>query len=495
MNRLFNPKLAWFLLGASALSLAALTLFSIYREENGDAQRRADLISQQQARLTEKLTNYLSEIQLQTGRRLVSFHEEGLQGKLQQWSQNDPLINTAYSLPPDGDWQSLLEIESPEIIHLESPDAPSALRNGYYQDNKEIALREEGSIEPILFWYFDHRAAPPAWVAGHRIAKGPPIRIATLDTGTLIAAFETLLAQLAIPDLTTEISLATEQADATLAKILPGYSLTLTLAANPDRKLLNTLSYTVVMLTLAIGILCGTLIARQTAKERQEARRKTSFVSQISHEFKTPLTNISLYSDLLANEGLSSEKRNKYLDTISRESLRLSDLVDNILALNAIESGNKKYKPQTFTLDESIDSILADYTPSLQAANMSVDWIRPASPVTVRFDQAALRQILLNLLDNARKYAATGGNIRIQILKSDRCQLSIEDRGPGIPDRLRQKIFEPFYQKQSTLVDKSPGAGIGLSLSRRMARDCQGDLSLDTNYTQGARFLLDLPLA
>ncbi|MDQ8181912.1 HAMP domain-containing sensor histidine kinase [Pelagicoccus sp. SDUM812005] len=495
MNRLSNPTLAWILLGASALTLAALTLFSIYREEKGDAQRRAELIEQQQTRLTEKLASYLSEIQLQTGRSLVAFHQEGLPGKLRQWSQGDPLISDAYPLPPHTDWQPLLHAESPQIIHLESPDAPSALRSGYYQDNKEIALREEGAIEPILFWYFDRQAEPPSWTAGHRIAKGQPMRIVKLDTATLRTAFQTLLAELAIPDLKTEITPATADQENSLSDILPGYALTLTLAPNPDRKLLNTLSYTVVGLTLAIGILCGILIARRTAKERHEALRKTTFVSQISHEFKTPLTNISLYSDLLANEGIPPEKRSKYLDTISRESLRLSELVDNILALNAIESGKKKYKIKELPLHETIEAILADYTPTLQAADMQATWIRLDSPLSVRFDPAALRQILLNLLDNARKYAAAGKQIQISCAQTDRCVLRIEDKGPGIPSHLRQKIFEAFYQKQSTLTEKSPGAGIGLSLSRRMARDCQGELSLDSNYSQGARFLLEIPLA
>ncbi len=495
MKRSFNPNLAWILLGASALTLAALTLFSIYREEKGNAQRRADLIAQQQNRLTDKLSSYLSEIQVQTARRLTSIHKEALASKLQRWSRSDPLISEAYPLPPHDDWQSLLHAQSPDIFHLESPDAPSGLRNGFYQDNKEIALNEEGSIDPILFWYFDHQALTPAWTVGHRIAKGQPISIAKLDTPTLVAAFETLLAQLAIPNLSTEITPANSANENTLSTILPGYALQLTLAPNPDQKLLNTLSYTVVTLTLAIGVLCGFLIARQTAKERNDALRKTNFVSQISHEFKTPLTNISLYSDLLTNEGLTKEKRNKYLDTVSRESLRLSELVDNILALNSIESGKKKYNLQKLAIDDIIESTLADYSPTLTAANMQVDWGRPHSSTFARFDPAALRQIILNLLDNARKYAASGKTIKIRLTKTESCQLTIEDQGPGVPAHLRQKIFEPFYQKQSTLTAKSPGAGIGLSLSRRLALDCHGDLSLDHTYTSGARFLLEIPLS
>lgn len=494
MNRFSTPTLAWTLLGVSAICLAALTLFSIYREEQGNTQRRSELLSQQQIRLTEKLADYFSKIQLQTARRLVSFHNEGLQIKLDQWQKSDPLIENVRISPPQADLQTFLNTTNLSTLYLESPDAPSSLRNGYYQDNKEIALRQEGRIDPIIFWYFEANEPSPSWTVGHRVAKGQAIRIAKLDTEALISAFGSLLNELAIPGLHSQVTLASIDDRSEIANILPGYALKLTLEPNSERKKLNTLSYSIVTLTLAIGILCSVLIARQTANERREALRKTTFVSQISHEFKTPLTSISLYSDLLSNDSLPIDKRNKYLDTISRESLRLSEMVDNILALNAIESGKKKYRIRTLDLSETVSSILSDYQPTLESSGIQINWARPSSPAKVRFDPAALRQILLNLLDNARKYAGDGKVIELRIATGESCQLIVQDDGPGVPTSLREQIFETFFQQQKTLIDKSPGAGIGLSISRRLARDCQGDLKLDASYKQGARFVLELPL-
>lgn len=495
MNTIPKSRLAWVLLGASAICLAGLTLFSIYREEQSNTQRRTDLIEQQRLRLSEKLATYFTEIQLQLGKQLVSFHQEGLENKLVQWADATPLVHEARLHGPHQEIGPILSDGISKVINLESPDTPSILRAGYYQDNKEIALHEEGTIEPILFWSYRKDSSSPHWILGHRMAKNQPLSIAKLDTDALSSAFQSLLDQLAVPNLETTISSKPGKQSYELSSILPGHFLNLSLAPNPNRLRLNTLSYSIVILTLVIGVLSGILISRQVAGECREALRKTTFVSQISHEFKTPLTNISLYSDLLTNEKTPAEKRHKYLDTINRESHRLSEMVDNILTLNAIEAGKKKYRIQAFDLGDTIASIIADYQAILGASDIRLQWTQPNGVLRVKFDPAALRQILVNLLDNARKYAADGKTVRIGFVSTDPCQIFIEDEGPGIPPALHKKVFEAFYQKQSTLVDKSPGAGIGLGISRQMARDCQGDLSLDTTYTSGARFILELPLA
>lgn len=167
-----KSQLAWLLLGISALSLAALAVFSIYREKRSDAQRRADLISQHQIRLTEKLSAYFSEIQLQTARQLIGFHQEGLDSQLERWVQADPLIGSVSLIDPPADLTDYLNSPNAQLIALESPDTPSTLRSGYYQDNKEIALYEENVVDPILFWTYQSKTNPPAWIVGHRMAKG-----------------------------------------------------------------------------------------------------------------------------------------------------------------------------------------------------------------------------------------------------------------------------------------------------------------------------------
>ncbi|MDQ8203565.1 HAMP domain-containing sensor histidine kinase [Pelagicoccus sp. SDUM812003] len=485
----------WILLAASALCLAGLTLFSLYREKHADSRRRTELISQQELRLSEKLAAYFSEIQLQIARQLIGYHQEGLASQLDRWAKTAPIIRNARILPPQTDLAPFLQGDGQQTIALESPDAPAILRSGYYQDNKEIALHDEGAIDPILFWAYRSSENEPAWVVGHRMAKGQPPRIVTLDTETLLAAFHSLLDELAIPGLSASIQKEQASDSVSLSSILPGYSLQLSLAPDPESAWLSSFRYSLLVLTLAIGLLCSFLIVRQVSRDRRDALRKTTFVSQISHEFKTPLTSISLYSDLLSNENLPPEKRQRYLDTISRESHRLSEMVDNILALNALELGKKRYRIQTFDPAAAISQILSDHQRPLETAGLTIEWEAPGERCQISFDPAALRQILLNLLDNARKYAAGGQYVGIHLHCSARCRILVEDRGPGIPSSQRDQIFEAFYQEQSTLTDKSPGAGIGLSISRRMARDCRGDLSLDTKYTEGARFILELPLA
>jgi len=233
----------------------------------------------------------------------------------------------------------------------------------------------------------------------------------------------------------------------------------------------------------------GALLLWQSQRDARDARRKTTFVSNVSHELKTPLTTIRMYAEMLAEGRVKDEnKRAGYLDTIVRESQRLTRLVNNVLDFGRLEQGRKRYTPQAFDAAEAAGVVLREQLPRLQDANMTLE-SELSGPCEVWMDRDAFEQTLLNLVDNAIKYAAPGRCLRVVL--SGRT-LKVADEGPGIPRALREKIFDRFYRVDESLTARQPGSGLGLTIARRLMRDQGGDVSCDA-VDSGACFVVHLP--
>jgi signal transduction histidine kinase len=239
----------------------------------------------------------------------------------------------------------------------------------------------------------------------------------------------------------------------------------------------------------------GALITRQAFREARDARQKTSFVANVSHELKTPLTTIRMYAELLASGRVEPvEKQNHYLSVIVEESRRLTRLVNNVLDFGRLEQGRKRYRLEPLELGPWIEAFLKTHQVRLAAAGMSARFGRPQGDATVRVDRDALEQVLLNLLDNAVKYAASGRRFDVGLDPSgEGWALSVEDRGPGIPANCREKVFETFSRLDDSLTARQPGSGLGLTIARRLMRGMGGDLTVDTPAAGGARFVVRLP--
>ena len=239
----------------------------------------------------------------------------------------------------------------------------------------------------------------------------------------------------------------------------------------------------------------GSLLLWQAVRNQRDARQKTSFVSNVSHELKTPLTTIRMYAELLGEGKIDSvQKQRTYLQTIIRESQRLTRLVNNILDFSRLEQGHKSFHSTDFELNELVEDILACHSPRLAEAGLELVKHLETSPLTVRSDRDALEQILLNLIDNAIKYAAKGGELKIDLVGgSETISLSLTDRGPGVPSEQRQKIFDNFHRLDISLTSAQPGAGLGLSIARQLARGLGGELTCTAAAPAGTCFCLTLP--
>ena len=170
------------------------------------------------------------------------------------------------------------------------------------------------------------------------------------------------------------------------------------------------LSGTLAALFIAAIVAGATLLLGQARRHMRDAQRKSSFVSNVSHELKTPLTTIRLYAELLAADRVPDEaKRRHYLRVIVEESQRLTRLVNNVLDFSRLDQHRKHYRVEPLELCGFLSAILQDQRRRIEEAGLQLDTALPDVPITVAVDRDALEQALLNLLDNAAKYAAAGG--------------------------------------------------------------------------------------
>jgi len=253
----------------------------------------------------------------------------------------------------------------------------------------------------------------------------------------------------------------------------------------------------ILMVSLLSG---GVLLMMQARASAREALVKTSFVANVSHELKTPLTTIRLYADLLEQGRVRDEERRAdYLRTIGRESERLSRLVNNVLDFSRLERGTRQLSCTELDLAAELAAVVATQAPRLAEAGLDVRIEEPEQGLpAVRADRDALGQVLLNLLDNAAKYASDGLLVTVSLALDSAAgalRVRVADRGPGVPAAERERIFEKFHRLDQGLTAEKGGAGLGLSIARQLARAMGGELRCLAREGGGAVFELSLPLS
>lgn len=239
------------------------------------------------------------------------------------------------------------------------------------------------------------------------------------------------------------------------------------------------------LLTLAAGLgalalaLVGLAVYfyRESTREMREAAGRVSFVNQVSHELKTPLTNIRLYAELLeGNLAEGNDKAARHLDVIIAESQRLSRLIGNVLTFARRQNDRLVLHPAPGNIDQCIASVLEHFRAALEAKGVTTAFHGGAG-ATVAFDRDALEQILGNLFSNVEKYAASGGWMEVtSVQQGDTTTIIVSDRGPGIPRGQEERVFAPFHRLSNKLTDGVTGTGIGLTIARELARRHGGDL-------------------
>jgi len=228
------------------------------------------------------------------------------------------------------------------------------------------------------------------------------------------------------------------------------------------------------------------------------SERRGAFVSAVTHELRTPLTTFRIYTEMLAEDMVPDEKkRRRYLDTLKVEAQRLGHLVENVLAYARLEKNRRPANVETATLRELVETARERLVERARQAQMDLV-VEPADAarLPVRADPSAVEQVLSNLVDNACKYANAASHRRIHIRfgrAGNYGILKVSDHGPGISSHDTRRLFRPFFKSAREAANSAPGVGLGLALSRRLARSMGGDLCVAGDAADGAAFVLTLP--
>jgi signal transduction histidine kinase len=234
---------------------------------------------------------------------------------------------------------------------------------------------------------------------------------------------------------------------------------------------------------------------RYTVRQIELARIKSSFLSNVSHELKTPITLIRIAVETLELHRFSSpEESDKFLRRIARETERLDALVENILDFARLEAGQRTFRFGTLDVAELVRETMDSFRLRLEDQGFAVRVELPGHLPAVRGDGNAVAQCLLNLLDNAVKYSRQRKEIRVVAGERDGgVAISVQDRGIGIPARDQKRIFEKFVRLEDGLVHDVKGAGLGLSLVQQIMRAHNGRVEVSSVPGEGSTFTLWLP--
>jgi signal transduction histidine kinase len=251
-----------------------------------------------------------------------------------------------------------------------------------------------------------------------------------------------------------------------------------------------------VLATSFVAISLLVLLMYQFRKQEELGRLRDDFVSGVSHELRTPLAQIRLLAELLRMGKVpTEEQKERSLRIIDKEARRLSFLVDSILSFTRSRRG--ELSPVTTDVATEIDEIIEGFGPLAEAHGVRLT-TRLQRGIVASVDRGALRQVLLNLLDNAVRYGPPGQNVTITTTSAgDIWTLEVVDEGPGIPPDERERIFDPYYRMTRDAGGAVGGTGIGLAVVRRLVEEHKGRVHVagaNGNGEVGARFVVALPI-
>lgn len=239
------------------------------------------------------------------------------------------------------------------------------------------------------------------------------------------------------------------------------------------------------------------LVLHDITRFRRLERMRTEFVANVSHELRTPLTSIRGFTETLLEEDLDPDTRRQFLETIRREAGRLSDLIEDLLDLSRIESGQMSFRPGPVAVATLVADVIDRHRRRAEAAGLALEADVPDSLPSVWGDRNRLTQVLHNLIDNAIRYTPGGGRVtvRAEAGSDGYVTVSVADTGPGIPREHLPRLFERFYRVDRARSRSSGGTGLGLSIVKHIVELHGGTVSVTSELGKGSTFRFTVPTA
>ncbi len=226
-------------------------------------------------------------------------------------------------------------------------------------------------------------------------------------------------------------------------------------------------------------------------KEMEGLRQE--FISNVSHEIGSPLTSIMGFAKALKSGTLDPEERERYLDIIETECVRLSKLSDNLMKLAVLDSAKSSFHPAAYRLDKQLISLILACEPQWEAKDIDMN-LEPEE-IEITADEDLMSQVWLNLLHNAIKFTPAGGRISVAVTREDGyAAVRIADNGPGIAAEDQPRIFERFYKADKSRTRASGGSGLGLSIAHKIVEMHKGSIAVASQPGEGTVFTVLIPV-
>jgi len=236
------------------------------------------------------------------------------------------------------------------------------------------------------------------------------------------------------------------------------------------------------------------LIGRAVSRELAAARLQSDFVSAVSHEFRTPLTSLAQFTEILAeHEDAPVEKRRMFIEAQARATRRLTRLVESLLDFGRMEAGARPYRLEPLDAAEIVEDVVRDFRQEVAGADFTVRYSRPAGDAMVNADREALAQALWNLLDNAVKYSGDSRSVLVEVEEAGEVAIRVRDEGFGIHPSEQKQIFRKFARGAAAREHGVKGTGIGLAMVKHIVDAHAGRVTVDSEPGRGTTFTIFLP--
>jgi PAS domain S-box-containing protein len=260
------------------------------------------------------------------------------------------------------------------------------------------------------------------------------------------------------------------------------------------------LSLTEAIMRDPAGAVAGRIFAfRDISAERVVEHMKSEFVSNVSRELRSPLTSIYGFAETLLRDDVlfGDEERSTFLGYIASEAGRLTAIVDRLLAVARLDSGDLQVQLAPIDLSAVVSEVVSSAKQSLALAGHEFVLDLPPEPLAVAADREKLRQIVTDLVDNAVKYSPEGGTVRVAARRrDDTVEVSVDDEGIGIPEAEQSRIFAKFYRAESGGRDlASGGTGLGLFIAKELLAAMRGRIWVRSREGEGSSFVFSLPVS
>ena len=244
------------------------------------------------------------------------------------------------------------------------------------------------------------------------------------------------------------------------------------------------------LLVVAVSYLIGRAVSRELAA----ARLQSDFVSAVSHEFRTPLTALAQFTEILGEqEDAPIEKRRTFHEAQARSTRRLTRLVESLLDFGRMEAGARPYKLEPIDAAEMTEDVVRDFRQDVEPAGFTVSYNGPTGRATVNADREALTQAIWNLLDNAVKYSGDSRAVHVEVEQTGEVMIRVHDEGFGIPAPELKRIFRKFSRGSAATEHGVKGTGIGLAMVKHIVDAHAGRVAVDSEPGRGSTFTITVP--